>query len=167
MPVSQFAHKQPTRFNEPEIPQDLVTKQYVDARSGTGYCFGMLIYGSLFNWGVVNSFTHEAGTFTANASTESIFTTAVHHSTFICIRGQLRVETNTLNGGSQWRERDDGANVWEITVATTLTGLFDTGAISVSIADGSLICKQFDTWQGGASTSGSIHWRVWVSEYST
>jgi len=27
---SQFRHKQPTRFNEPEIPQDLATKGYVD-----------------------------------------------------------------------------------------------------------------------------------------
>jgi len=31
---SQFAHKQPTRFNEPEIPQDLATKGYVDGRAG-------------------------------------------------------------------------------------------------------------------------------------
>jgi len=29
--VSQFNHKQPTRFNAPEIPQDLATKGYVDA----------------------------------------------------------------------------------------------------------------------------------------
>jgi len=29
---SQFRHKQPTRFNEPEIPQDLATKGYVDAQ---------------------------------------------------------------------------------------------------------------------------------------
>jgi len=33
MPVSQFQHKQPTRFNAPEIPQDLATKAYVDAQS--------------------------------------------------------------------------------------------------------------------------------------
>jgi len=31
---SIFAHKQPTRFNEPEIPQDLATKGYVDGRAG-------------------------------------------------------------------------------------------------------------------------------------
>jgi len=30
--ASQFAHKQPTRFNEPEIPSDLATKGYVDNR---------------------------------------------------------------------------------------------------------------------------------------
>jgi len=28
---SQFNHKQPTRFNAPEIPQDLATKGYVDS----------------------------------------------------------------------------------------------------------------------------------------
>jgi len=29
--VSHFNHKQPTRFNAPEIPQDLATKAYVDS----------------------------------------------------------------------------------------------------------------------------------------
>jgi len=33
---SQFRHKQPTRFNEPEIPQDLATKGYVDNNTGSG-----------------------------------------------------------------------------------------------------------------------------------
>jgi len=39
---SQFAHKQPTRFNEPEIDFDLATKKYVDDNAGGSGQFVMV-----------------------------------------------------------------------------------------------------------------------------
>jgi len=36
---SHFRHKQPTRFNAPEIPQDLATKAYVDGTTGDSFSY--------------------------------------------------------------------------------------------------------------------------------
>ena len=70
------------------------------------------------------------------------------------IRITVIVTTNTKDGATVMGVRDDGATLaGTVSVGAGLTGKFDSGAVSNSIASGSLVCQSLD---GSASTTGSI-----------
>ena len=62
------------------------------------------------------------------------------------------MEANTKDEASVYGLRDDGADAGTVSIAATTTGLFDSGAISVAVATGSLICAMIDT---SASSEGN------------
>jgi len=148
MPVSQFDHKQPTRFNAPEIDQDLATKLYVDNAGIVGAIFFLGqedILGAFHGIGFYSPFDR--------TSDSSEFPSQMLMSAAnILARHFLNIQFNTHTvGTSEFDFRDDGATANNISVAFGVTGHVDSGALAVAIAAGSLVNFRFNTSTGDAS----------------
>lgn len=68
-------------------------------------------------------------------------------------RVTARVITNTKNGATIVGHRDDGVNAGTLSIPASTTGALDSGALSVSIASGSLVSGIMDT---SASSGGTF-----------
>jgi len=71
-----------------------------------------------------------------------------------CTRHVDRAKYNDKNEDTDSAFRDDGADVGALSITASTTGLFDSGAISVSIAAGSLCNWHFDT---SSSNNGALN----------
>jgi len=144
-----------TRFGAlPTVDAELATKEYVDNSSGGGVSRFFFAFGQ--------------GTFTANndfftgVNMENFFDTTesrVQTEIFIdfdIIRITGAIDVNTKNGATICGFRDDGVTIASVSIAASTTGGFDSGALSTSIASGSLMALLMDT---GASSSGSLEVR--------
>jgi hypothetical protein len=60
------------------------------------------------------------------------------HMAFTLVRGTYNVQFNSANATAVLTFRDDGANKANVTTTVGVTGAYDTGAISESVASGSL-----------------------------
>jgi len=122
---SQFNHKQPTRFNEPEIPQDLATKGYVDTQIQANNDF---VFGFTNNNNVAFSETRFFGYFARQQHQATIST-----MDFICpfaftnSRMRIRVGANTLDENSTFVQMVNGSpgNQTITIIALTAGTLFD------------------------------------------
>ena len=72
---------------------------------------------------------------------------------FTITRLRNRVRANSKNADSVIAFRDDGSSVASVTIGAAATGEFDSGALTVSVASGSLVNWLIDTT---ASASGSL-----------
>jgi len=147
MPVSQFNHKQPTRFNEPEIPFDLATKQYVDDRSASGNPVFRFKFGqppAIAPQAAVRFAPHVIGWVgNENGTVETDWQiTTFQEYTLRRVIGT--VFTNARTESAIYSVRDDAVSVGTITVAAGLVGSFDSGDLTAVIASGSGVCWLFD-----------------------
>jgi len=117
--ASQFAHKQPTRFNAPEIDQDLATKGYVDNTVTTGVAiFGQQSHDSITN----NEVNTWFGSLNAAGSGERRFIAAVAGTlSLLCF--DLQTNSNTVDGANFKQVLDD-VDGNEIVTVDQATGFF-------------------------------------------
>lgn len=81
---------------------------------------------------------------------------------FTVRRDRAIVVTNTKSADSMLAFRDDGSSVGALTIGAGATGEFDSGALSVAVASGSLCNFLRDT---SASGSGSLNYKQ-IVEYN-
>jgi len=151
---SQFRHKQPTRFNEPEIPQDLATKGYVDSQNLlTDFIFlgaSGAVVKSLFSI----EYTHMFGQFNSFSVTEAarkdpvcFDSTLVRHLTFY-----IRLNTFDASTVCAFRRNEGGQNMF-VTVGTTLTGVFQDTTRTDSISNRDFISFQVNSTFSAAGSA--------------
>jgi len=102
-------------------------------------------------------FGREAGARTTESDVSNEINTAV-----TLTRHVDRCECNEKNSATVSSFRDDGSDVGALSITASTTGLFDTGAISVSIVAGSLCDWHFDT---SSSNAGSLNLKC-IAEFS-
>jgi len=135
---SQFAHKQPTRFNDPEIPQDLATKSYVDGKSGDAFQYTSLGFDNAPQDNEFFSMNNFGGT-AAEDRRQNLFPFAVGGTMekhFIRINFNTQVLTSTW----QFRINSSDANA-VISIGAGLLGLF-TQETDDTLAENDLINYQ-------------------------
>lgn len=149
--VSQFAHKQPTRFNEPEIPQDLATKGYVDnLTSDSSYVLGTAIIDSVTN--AIVEFNAPFERLAWNSS-EAIrrFLMPV---TAICNNFSVHISTNTKNGEVIYTVHIDlSASIMTVTVPSSTTGKFQDLVNSATVTNNDFIQFEGDSTASATGVS--------------
>jgi len=97
-------------------------------------------------WGALSG----AGEYPVWSYTESLHTIPVN-TDLTFTRFQINILANGKGSNQVTAFRDDGADVGAITITASNTGTFDSGAVSVNIASGSLI-----DWAYHGTVSGSV-----------
>jgi len=77
-------------------------------------------------------------------------------------RYQINIVANGKGSNQVTAFRDDGANVGAITITASTTGTFDSGAVSVNIAAGSLI-----DWAYHGTVGGAVQFNVSLGTVTT
>lgn len=149
--ASQFAHKQPTRFNEPEIPQDLATKGYVDGQTHVAsYIIGTQIIDT-----IANAATEFTAPFVRLAwNTTSSIRRMLMPVTAIVNNLTVQVSANTKNGEFIITVVNDLINGnGTITVASLATGKFQDLVNSDTIVGNDFLQFEGDSTASSTGTA--------------
>lgn len=79
---------------------------------------------------------------------------------FKVLRVYANALTNSKNGTSTIAFRDDGSSIGELSYLTTVVGLKDSGALSTTVAGGSLCNFLVDTSASGSGTLTVMYWAI-------
>jgi len=158
-----------TRFGpQPLLDNEIANKAYVDAGGGgggdkitlIGFCGNHVTnptndttFAIINSW-VVTSFT--------GRNTESLMQLAIDWDLTIK-RVLLRITINSENDDVIFGFRDDGVTVASITVASSTTGQFDTGDLTVLILSGSELNWIIDS-AGNTGNFGDYSLSAWGFE---
>lgn len=139
-----------TRFGaDPTVAQELATKAYVDSQVGVRARF---VFGSGQNNKSANNLNfNPIGASGVPDGGENILL-AIDFA-FEIQRHRCGVTSNSKDATTTFHIRDDASNVTTITVTAASTGRFDSGALTVAVASGSIIGPACDT---SGSTTGTI-----------
>jgi len=148
-----------TRFGaDPTVDQELATKAYVDS-SGGGSSLAYLMC-AISNSNASNTLLFYPFNYFATGVGQTEVTSQIALDTAITlIRTVVNIRNNSHNADSLFAFRDDTVSVASVTVGSGLTGIFNSGAISVAVVAGSLCNLSMDT---SASVSGSIRFNVMI-----
>ncbi|MAE81701.1 MAG: hypothetical protein CMB80_03110 [Flammeovirgaceae bacterium] len=95
----------------------------------------------------------------ANSTTEGDVVSTLNNG-FSIIRHQATFFSNTKNGDTVISFRDDGASSNSLTIGASTSGEFNSGAISVAVADDSECCWERDAT---ASSSGTNYYTEFIT----
>jgi len=140
-----------TRFGaDPSQDLEVANKRYVD--SSGGGATPRFVFGSFRLAYTINGERFQAFFSQTLSITESGIIIPVNFN-FDLTRTQINVQVNTKNGITTYGFRDDAVTIGSVAIAASTTGVFDSGAISTSVASGSECCFLLDT---SASSSGTF-----------
>jgi len=163
--ASQFAHKQPTRFNAPEIPQDLATKAYVDGLAGDFFMIGTNIAAAVAaNDTRFTGWYARAGWATADTLRTTCFPNNIILDRFIAHIGINNSDGNTVLSNFEVVGSTLGNS--SVTIPLATTGIFQDTTNEDSFTIAQLAAIQNDTTDitSGdadiASVSTRGHWDI-------
>jgi len=108
-------------------------------------------------WGALSGVSE----YPAWSYSESLHTTPVN-TDLTFTRFQINIGGNGKGSNQIAAFRDDGSNVAPVTITASTTGTFDSGAVSVNIAAGSLI-----NWAYHATTGGTVQFYASLGTVTT
>jgi len=155
---SQFNHKQPTRFNDPEIPQDLATKGYVDSTVVTTNIQQFNQNAQDTAIGVAREFMGYGSIMTGSVTESARGNVAMMPITYE--KHQINITLNGQAGTSNFILRIDGSDIRTLfAIAAAATGIF-TIEVEDSILEDILFAYAIDKFDAGTLTIRAFNARA-------
>jgi len=149
-----------TRFGaDPLIDEELANKRYVDASGGgaTPRC----MVGSFRLSYTINGVRFQAFYSQILSVTESAVFIPIDFN-FTLTKTSINVQTNTKNGSTTYGFRDDGVTIGSVAIASSTTGIFESGVLTDAVVSGSDCVFLLDTT---ASSSGALQSSTMTAEF--